>query len=155
MKERSRPHVSVDRPPGEWTRRELVVVALSALGAVAAGACDATAPPHPRPSRRSELPPSILDLQEVLDAYFAHGDRSDLQAVGLIYAERFPDDTALTADLAIAIGIISGIDDMDAAVRALETAVRNDFAMEQRINLAGWQLSITETRLCGIIGFLS
>lgn len=133
-----------------------MVVALSALGVVAAGGCDGTAPSQPRPSRRSELSPTILDLPAVLDAYFAPANRSSLQAVGLIYSERFAnDDTALTTDLAAAVGLIAGIDDMDAAVVALETAVRNDFAMEQRINLAGWQLSITEARLCGIIEFLS
>jgi len=147
------------------TRREFLIATVSGLGAAAlapgCGLIDGeSAPPPPDPPDRPEegreaFPETQLDLEEMLLAYFEGADETHVATVGEPYLERFGEDTdAAVEDLSEAVRVVEEAQMVDEAIARWNDAVRSDFEAGDVVDVAGWQLAPTESRLCGLVYYL-
>jgi len=92
----------------------------------------------------------IGDAALVAQAYFAGRDLAAIGALGRTYLDGFESATAALADLRM----IDAHGDVDDAVARLRSSVTDDFDNSRLAAVGGWQLSVTEARLCGIASLL-
>lgn len=152
------------------TRRQFMVMALSALGAalLEAGCGDAEGEVDPGPASNdvvdpgfepaepindfeASLPPTALGLTALLSGWFEGADLEAIKAVGRAYVARFNADAAsITTDLGPTVSEVAAFTHLNPALVAWQEAIGADFDAANLVVIAGWQLSPTEVRLCAL-----
>lgn len=148
------------------TRRRFMVLALSGLGAAMLGVgCGGD---DPEPALASDvspdeepfipdvdeemLPQTQLDLVALLTSWFEGADLAAIGAIGLAYLQRFvPDEDAVVADLSELLTPLADEAELTVALEALDALVVADFESVTMASVRGWQLSVTEARLCALV----
>lgn len=148
------------------TRRRFMVLALSGVGAamlgVGCGGDDAEpslssdVPPDEEPFvpdvDEEMLPQTRIDLVTLLTSWFEGADLAAIGAIGLAYLQRFvPDESAVVEDLSELLAPLSDEVDVAVALEALDASVISDFESVALASVRGWQLSVTEARLCALV----
>ncbi len=138
------------------SRRGFLLWTLSGVGValIAGPGCGKDRPWRPDVDP-SDLPDTRLPLKPLLRAWFAGASLEAISAVGLAYIARFePDSETAVADLSEAVLLIADLAEEAEALAVLDDAVIADFEADGLTPVQGWQLSITEVRLCALADLL-
>lgn len=141
------------------TRRQFLIRATLAVAAGAGGAWlweswdrRTAADPAPVPFvQLASLPETALDLRALLAGFFSGSNLSAAARVGNVYLLRFArGGRGVVEDLAGPLRRVAEVRTPEEAVSILEEAVESDFEAGRLVDVDGWQLSVTEARLCGL-----
>lgn len=139
-------------PTGATSRRHFLGVMLAALAVHALG-CSRNDPA--RPADTGGLPPTLLDPETLLAAYFAGKNLEEVRTIGRAYHRRFENGTALVPDLGVALKRVATQLDPEQAVASWRADILREFDRAELADVDGWQLARTEARLAGLVALFA
>ena len=139
------------------TRRRFVRMAAAGLVAVPLmSACGDPEPMIPEPMIPEPIiPETAFDHADLVRAYFGDDGVADARAVGAHYNRRFEVELDAELELAALLTPIAEQSDMATIIAQLEATLADDFDDARMASVAGWQLGLTEARLCGLADWLA
>ena len=100
---------------------------------------------------RGVFPRTAGDLEKILVSYFSESDLAAVMLVGNVYILQLSnDDRSTIEDLASPVRLVADLPDAARARFVLDRAVKRDHEAMRLASVDGWQLSVTEARLCGL-----
>jgi hypothetical protein len=139
------------------TRREFLELTIAALGPLLLGqGCSESSGDVTRVVKQPadlELPPTVIPLPEILEAYFQGASGKYVRAIGSAYLnpERVTESERARSDaLAETAHAVSDADSLEVALARLDARIVRDFESGDVESLVGLQLARTELHLCAL-----